>query len=424
MLAPRNFLDLFAGAGGLSEGFIRSGYLPIAHIEMDKAACFTLRTRQAYHWLKANDMLELYDNYLNRNITRSQFYNLIPSKVLDRVINSEINQNNLLPIFEKVDALLGGQPLDLIIGGPPCQAYSIIGRSCTQDRKRSDTRNYLYQDYGKFLQRYKPKYFIFENVKGLLSAKDAEGNLYLDKMCQLFQNIGYNVTYQTINAKDIGVPQHRERVILVGAYKEKRGFPRVCSIALNRASVEDIFEDLPNIQAGQGDPNQIFLSPIYHKSLDDLKIRSTNQEGKTTLHWSRNHNARDLEIYYIALTKWLNSRERLSYNHLPKRLQTHQNTVTFLDRFKVVAGELSYSHTITAHIAKDGHYYIHPDIAQNRSLTPREAARLQTFPDDYFFESVKDKPARTAPFRQIGNAVPVLLAEAVALGLREMMENQ
>lgn len=114
---------------------------------------------------------------------------------------------------------------------------------------------------------------------------------------------------------------------------------------------------------------------------------------------------------------WNRTGTRVSYIDLPENLRTHQNTESFLDRFKVVAGNLPYAQTIVAHIARDGHYFIHPDIAQNRSLTPREAARIQTFPDNYYFESKKGVPSRTLAFKQIGNAVPVRLAYHIALAL-------
>ena len=133
-----------------------------------------------------------------------------------------------------------------------------------------------------------------------------------------------------------------------------------------------------------------------------------------TLHWARPNTEQDLEIYRIAVDEWNKSRKRIRYTDLPTRLQTHKNNNAFLDRFKVVSQELPYSQTVVAHISKDGHYYIHPSLAQNRSLTPREAARLQTFPDDYYFESVSGTPSRKTAYKQIGNAVPVRLAESVA----------
>ena len=126
-----------------------------------------------------------------------------------------------------------------------------------------------------------------------------------------------------------------------------------------------------------------------------------------------------MEIYRRAVELWIKEKKRLEYDDLPEYLKTHNNRTAFVDRFKVVAADLPAAHTVLAHLAKDGHYYIHPDIKQNRSITPREAARLQTFPDDYFFEGVTEKPSRAAAFRQIGNAVPVLLARKIAEKLKE-----
>lgn len=114
---------------------------------------------------------------------------------------------------------------------------------------------------------------------------------------------------------------------------------------------------------------------------------------------------------------WNKNKMRVAYTDLPERLRTHRNTKSFLDRFKVVAGDLNCSQTVVAHISRDGHYFIHPDIRQNRSLTPREAARIQTFPDNYYFESASGRPSRTLAYKQIGNAVPVCLAYSVAAAL-------
>ena len=153
-------------------------------------------------------------------------------------------------------------------------------------------------------------------------------------------------------------------------------------------------------------------------------VRSQIPEMPITYYCSRTHKEQDLEIYRIAVNKWNNQHERLKYSDLPERLKTHRNQESFLDRFKVVAENEVASQTVVAHIAKDGHYYIHPSLEQNRSLTPREAARLQTFPDDYFFESVSGKPSRTDAFKQIGNAVPVRLAYVIAQQLWGIMEDE
>lgn len=412
-----NYLDLFAGAGGLSEGFIRAEFNPIAHVEMDIAACYTLRTRMAYHHLKANNNLEQYANYLKGVIKRKEFYGEVPDDIVKSVINEEIGKETLQDIFSQIDRIRGSQKVDLIIGGPPCQAYSYIGRARCPNRMEGDPRNDLYTFYAEFLKEYKPKYFVFENVPGLLSATDEEGDSYLNLMQDLFREYGYETEFETLNAKNHGVPQNRRRIILVGKEGTSTGFypkPSKCKLDV---LVEEILSDLPSIKAGEGNTGPCNMDSDYHQWLQDTGIR--NETVPVTLHQARTNNEQDREIYKRAVELWNEKEGRLQYNELPERLQTHKNKNSFLDRFKVVAGNSLYSHTIVAHIAKDGHHYIHPDIDQNRSLTPREAARLQTFPDDYYFESCSGKPSRTPAYRQIGNAVPVLLAQKVAEKLRE-----
>ena len=160
----------------------------------------------------------------------------------------------------------------------------------------------------------------------------------------------------------------------------------------------------------------------------DIKVEGTGREAleatsvldedvPVTQHQVRPNNKTDLEIYRRAVELW-NKGKRLSYEQLPKKLRTRTNLTSFKDRYKVVDGTAHASHTVIAHIAKDGHYYIHPDIKQNRSLSVREAARLQTFPDNYYFESGSHQSGRAAPYRQIGNAVPVMLAKKIAEAMK------
>lgn len=417
MSSARNYLDLFAGAGGLSEGFIRAGFNPVAHVEMEAAACFTLRTRMAYHWLREQGQEKHYAAYLGGEMSRSELYDQVPKELIQSVINTEIAEATLTDIFCQIDKLLGGRRLDLVIGGPPCQAYSVIGRARAQNRMQGDKRNDLYLFYAEFLKRYEPTYFVFENVPGLLSAKDPRGNSYLGLMQELFRNSGYDTEYKVLSANDYGVPQSRKRVILVGKKGTSSGFypePERCT---PNVRVKEILSDLPSIKAGEGDAGPCDMNSCESLWLYDAGIR--NDKLPVTLHQARYNNERDLEIYRRAVSLWENERVRLKYTDLPEKLKTHRNQETFVNRFKVVAGDLPFSHTVVAHIAMDGHYYIHPDIEQNRSLTPREAARLQTFPDDYYFESESGKPYRTPAFRQIGNAVPVILAQKIAETLRE-----
>lgn len=414
-----NYLDIFAGAGGLSEGFIRAGYAPVAHIEMDKAACYTIKTRLAYKWLNEHQEIATYTRYLKREITRQELYDTVPEGLLASVLNYEIAESNLMEIFQKVDQLLNGSPLDLIVGGPPCQAYSLVGRARDENGMVGDKRNYLYILYADFLRKYHPKYFVFENVTGLLSAKDVDGELYFDKMRQLFRECGYSIEYKKLNAKDYGVLQNRARIILIGKYGQHKGFYPNLRKVERHCSVEEVFKDLPNIKNGKGSYG---LLPTIHYDgtyLYDAKIKERDLEP-VSLHCARPHTSQDLKIYKKVVQLWNKEKKRLSYADLPKKLRSQNNLNSFLDRFKVVAADLAYSQTIVAHIAKDGHYFIHPDIKQNRSLTPREVARLQTFPDNYYFESASGRPSRTTAFKQIGNAVPVLLAEKIAMALLEV----
>jgi DNA (cytosine-5)-methyltransferase 1 len=416
-----NFIDLFSGAGGLSEGFIRQGFNPIAHVEIDGAACNTLRTRTAYHYLVATNNKEKYIDYLKRKITREELYKLIPEELINSVINKQIGGYNNRKIYNTIDKLLDKQNVDLIIGGPPCQAYSLIGRGADKNGMKGDERNHLYIEYANFLRRYKPKVFVFENVVGLLSAKDeSDDELYLDKMRKRFRKIGYNTELKVLEADDFGVLQKRKRIILIGkrGLRNKNFYPDFKKVQ-NNITVKQLFHGLPNIQAGEGE----FYITKYNRQksilLENMKIQ--NGLDFTTQHIARPHNETDKEIYQIAVDKWNKKQERLNYNDLPERLKNHKNRNSFTDRFKVVAQELPSCHTVVAHIAKDGHYYIHPDIQQNRSITPREAARLQSFPDDYFFEGQSEKPSRTAAFKQIGNAVPPLMAEEIAKEIKKLL---
>ncbi|MCR5813126.1 MAG: DNA cytosine methyltransferase [Desulfovibrio sp.] len=411
-------LDLFAGAGGLSEGFQRVGFESVAHIEMDRAACYTLKTRKAYKWLLEKGKAEIYDQYLSGKITRDEYYSAIPDEVLSSVLNYEISEDNLDNIYADVDRYLDGKHLSLILGGPPCQAYSVIGRARSSTGMVGDKRNYLYILYAEFLKRYQPEYFIFENVSGLLSAKDEDGRLHFDKIRNLFAECGYSVEYKVLNAKDYGVLQNRKRIILIGIHGDYHNFYPEIEKIQSDCQVREVLSDLPHVDAGGGIPGPVDTMPYHGHYLYDAHIKIKNGQ-QVTLHWARSNSEQDLEIYKIVADEWNNNKKRINYCDLPTRLQTHKNTRAFLDRFKVVAQDLKYCQTIVAHISKDGHYYIHP--TQNRSLTPREAARLQTFPDDYYFESVSGEPSKTAAFEQIGNAVPVLLAECVAKALNKRL---
>ncbi len=415
-MAGLRYLDLFAGAGGLSEGFMRAGFIPVSHVEMDTAACYTLKTRLAYKWLLTQGKADIYDSYLRGEITRDDFYRVVPEELLSTVLNYEISWDSIEEIFTRIDINLKDKKIDLIVGGPPCQAYSLIGRARDENGMLGDKRNYLYQLYGEFLKRYKPRFFVFENVTGLLSAKDTDGILHFEKMQAMFQQYGYKTEYKILNAADFGVLQNRRRIILIGKYGESNDFYPEIETVKREYNVGEIFTDLPSIQAGGGTIKPIHTLSYHGKYLYISGIKNTDRQ-LVTFYNARTNTEQDKKIYRIAVDLWNREHKRLNYTDLSEDLQTQNNKVSFLDRFKVVAADIDCSQTVVAHVAKDGHYFIHPDISQNRSLTPREIARLQTFPDDYYFESVSGKPSRTTAYKQIGNAVPVCLAEKVAKAL-------
>lgn len=403
-----NYIDLFAGAGGLSEGFWQAGYTPIAHIEMNRDAAQTLKTRVCYHYLKEHNNLAPYRRYERGKITREQLYTFVPNELLDSVINIAISYESIAGIFNIVDSLLGKDPVDIIIGGPPCQAYSLVGRAKGTGGD-DDHRNYLYRLYCRFLKKYRPKMFVFENVPGLLSANDGK---YFHNIKHTLRANGYHIDVKELNAKDFGVLQNRRRLIIIGWRSDLDCFYPDFAKVQHNFIVNDILRDLPPIQAGE--KNNRYKAGRISPYLTQYEIRQPRDV--LTFHVARPHIERDRVIYRTAINLWNESHKRLKYTDLPSELITHRNTTSFLDRFKVVEGDMSACHTMLAHISKDGHYFIHPDINQARSLTVREAARIQSFPDNYYFEG-----SRTAAFTQIGNAVPPIMAKVIAERLAEQL---
>lgn len=404
-----NFIELFAGASGLGSGFSIEKFDPIAMVEMDYYCCETLKTRMAYHYLVKKGNISVYNDYLAGNIDKKTLYDKIPKKILDKTIHKEINADNFEFIKKSIKDKLKNKELDLILGGPPCQAYSIIGKY-NKHLKEDDNRFHLYKFFASFLKEFKPKIFLFENVLGLLSI---DGGKLFKLVKKEFEAAGYNINYQVLDCSKYGVLQQRKRVILIGTREDLNISFDFASIpkVKNNYLVADILKDLHPLQASKGSSKYAQKTNNYLKK---YKIR--DRENFVTCHEARPHNKRDLDIYKQVVKLWNESKTRLKYNELPEKLRTHKNIKSFLDRFKVVADNVQYSHTMVSHIAKDGHHYIHPDIKQNRSLTVREAARIQSFPDNYFFEG-----PRTSQFTQVGNAVPPILAKALAKQIKTIL---
>jgi DNA (cytosine-5)-methyltransferase 1 len=239
------FIDLFAGAGGLSEGFIRAGMTPVAHVEMDGNACDTIRTRIAFHYLRSQGRQSEYNDYLKGNISREELWSLVPPSVMDSVIETEISAQTIPSVFSQIDRQLGEEKVQLIIGGPPCQAYSLVGRSRDPKRMADDKRNFLFKHYAEFLVRYQPKFFVFENVLGLLTAGNKR---YFNEMTSLFAELGYSTDYKILNSEDYGVLQKRRRVIIIGRRgKANFKFPKLNERStISNQVLRDLLPTYPN----------------------------------------------------------------------------------------------------------------------------------------------------------------------------------
>lgn len=436
-------IDLFSGAGGLTEGFLSEGYKFIAHVEKEYWACETLKTRIMYYYLKNKNDIELYNTYLknsdsyneiekNREIVYKKYPEL--KQILEKtVLNKKFGNieedeqatdiNTIIKLIEESMELSGEKKIDLIIGGPPCQAYSIIGRSRMKEKVKKDNRNYLFYYYRDIVEHFKPKIFIFENVPGIFTAM---GGKIFEEIKEKFAEIGYELktnreddTQECIkDTSKYGVYQTRKRVILFGYQKQyEYEYPDIKKYALKfneKITTQNAIGDLNKLQPGEGEDRKLVKynsepKSEYEKYLRQDSIGILNHKARKI------NEKRDRVIYRTAIEK-ANKSEQLYYSNLPETLKTHKNQNTFSDRFKVHAKE-EVPHTIVAHISKDGHYNIHPDINQCRSLTVREAARIQSFPDNYLFEG-----PRTEQYIQVGNAVPPILSKAIARALKPYYE--
>ncbi len=447
-------VDIFAGCGGLSEGFRQVGFDVIAQVEMDRWACETLRTRHLYYELNKIKKGHLYRRYLKEELTRKDILDACPNieqSISCRVIQATLGEEGIGTIREKIEAskeFHHAPRVHILLGGPPCQCYSMMGRARDPFRMEKDERHYLYKYYLEILEYLQPDFFIYENVPGLFTAK-VGGREIFRKILGDFSSLNppYGITppleqisedpcSYIFNSADFHIPQSRKRLILVGYRKSleqtnpgiKEMFARLQKQALrNRGTghltVDDAIGDLPRLKPGDGSDS--WLGP--YSSSADLKhyqIQMRRQSPGIVHHRARTHMRSDLERYKFFIEYHLNGNKTADLTDLlaerPDLTPAHNNLDKFLDRFKVQWWNKPAS-TITAHIHKDGHYYIHPDIDQCRSFTVREAARCQSFPDNFKFEG-----PRTEQFKQVGNAVPPMLsyvmAHAILRELRKIYE--
>lgn len=511
---PWQIVDLFAGPGGLGEGFssVENGnaFKTIVSAEVDPAALSTLRLRAFYRQLRRQNPEALTDYYrFCESEGKGQPWTERSKKEWDlasleaRLIRLGSVEGNK-DLDDVLDKELNSDKQWVLIGGPPCQAYSLVGRSRNlgkaEYKPEEDHRHFLYLEYLRIIQSKRPAIFVMENVKGILSSKvngklifpkilqdlsDPDAALGIPdtgrtkyKICSLVTDEVYengadldkvNFSNYVIKADEYGVPQGRHRVILVGVSEDfPNGLNGRYLVPSKGAFVEDLIGNLPPLRSTitkVKDNSYVWCAEVM-KHLDelyascclkenkDLKLESRlkiarasfsgghlgsgTRPAEVSVRWNGKTGSLDLDKWFEdkKLKFWLNHRARGHMSSdlkryvyaaifadahgrspkghaefdLPGLAPDHKNWKTgkFCDRFKVQIRK-STSSTITSHISKDGHYFIHYDANQCRSLTVREAARLQTFPDNYLFLGNK-----TEQYHQVGNAVPPLLAAQIA----------
>ncbi len=398
-------IDLFAGCGGLSLGFQETNlYELMAHVEWEQAPIEAIR-----EWLISQGEKESSEKLIHFDIQR-----------LDELFNGWSGdpkyQNGAG--LDKLVKSAGG--VDVIIGGPPCQAYSIAGRVRDENGMHFDYRNYLFESYLEVVKRYQPKAFVFENVPGMLSA--APGGVSIsERVTKAFNEAGYaivsNLKDAVVDLWNYGVPQKRTRVIIIGLKKDH--------FTDHQKRLNDFYKKFLPSQAKPVISSQTALSDLPAllplkkvENANGKKFSHSYPEGSISHHVPRFHSQRDIKIFQLLakdLQKPKNKRQFQTVEDL-KRLYTEQTGKTSaVHKYHVINPE-EPSNTIPAHLYKDGLRHIHWDHKQARSLTVREAARLQTFPDLYKFGA-----SQTDAYKMIGNAVPPAFARALALALYEVL---
>jgi len=386
-----NIIDLFAGCGGLLDGFLQTGlYTPIASVEWEKAPVDTLRRRlkNKWHITDADNSVIRFD--MQRFDELTQGFN-----------------DSCYGIHSGLDSIINNRKIDGIIGGPPCQAYSVARRTHDKEKLKTDYKNYLFEYYLKIVERYQPRFFIFENVPGMLSAMP-DGTLITDLIKRDIKNKNYEIIdnlkeYAIVDTSDYGIPQQRHRVILLGLNKKYFNNTNIQKMLQDfyknilpsfkvstKISVKDAIGDLPGCY------------PTRKEFTKDRKRYSHSIPNcKITWQIPRFHSKRDYKIFKMlakdietGTNKYSNAEE------LNKIYNKITGANSHVHKYHVLKSDLP-STTILAHLYKDGLRFIHYDSEQARSITVREAARLQSFDDDFEFIGSMGQV-----YKMIGNAVP------------------
>ncbi len=407
-----SMIDLFAGCGGLTEGFEQSGhYEMIAGVEWDTAPVDCLRHRMKTKW----GMADADDRILRFDMQRSQ--ELISGWKDDSAYGTSEGIQHFVDRF--------GGHVDLIIGGPPCQAYSIAGRVRDEHGMRNDYRNYLFESYLAVVNTYRPKAFLFENVPGLLSAKPGDGSFHIvDRIHEEFLNAGYylldDLSNAIIDMTEYGVPQRRSRIIILGinsdCYSEEQ------AKALLQQFYYDVLpkrkEKIKTVKDAIGDLPALYPLPDGHIIKGERKKYShtLNPDPDVLNHDPRFANERDIKTFRLLAEDIASGTNKYTSVESLKDLYTEvTGKESNVHKFYVLRWN-EPSNLIPAHLFKDGLRHIHPDPAQARTITVREAARLQTFPDDFEFTTHSN-----LDYKMIGNAVPPKFARKLADALYELI---
>ena len=405
-------IDLFSGAGGLSEGFLMTKKFDfLAHVEWEKPMVDTLRNNLVKRWGYTEE--KAIERVIRFDIQKTE--ELISGSWTDETIKSYGYDNSKLIAEKGIDGIVGKKNVDIIIGGPPCQAYSLAGRAQDPNSMKEDYRNYLFESFVKVVNYFKPKMFVFENVPGILSAAPGD-ELVIERICKAFESIGYEIRKphdmkeSIYSSVDFNVPQNRRRVIIIGVNKNTKysveEFYEKLSLRksnLPRKTVKDAIKDLPRFK------------PLEKSYKEGARNISHVLVGKVvvSLHKARYNNKRDIGVFKVWLENEMNNitnEEKLEFYYKITGHKTNHNKYRSLEWNKP-------SPTIVSHLYKDGLMFIHPDKEQLRTITIREAALLQTFPRDYEFIG-----SDAFCFKMIGNAVPVLFAKSIALSIIDVLE--
>lgn len=397
-----NIIDLFAGCGGLTDGFLQTEkYNTLAAVDWEFPTVQTLKKRLSTKW---NYDLEK-ENILHFDIQRT-----------DELINgfSDVKYGNSVGL----DNLIGNNQVDLIVGGPPCQAYSIAGRVRDENGMQDDYRNYLFESYVKLVSHYQPRAFVFENVEGILSAKPG-GISIVERIKLAFNEIGYEIT-DSLRSKALfdtsfyNVPQKRKRVIIFGVPKNQNSRNKINSF-YSKMKLKATLEPLNSKNAFEFLP-KIFPDKNNLKHSHSLKLNGVPLPKN---HEPRMHNERDIEIFKLLAEDIKNGREEyVSSKALIELYKQKTGKESKFHKYHVIR-EDKPSNTIPAHLYKDGLRHIHPDPKQARSITVREAARLQTFDDEFEFLG-----SRGDQYKMIGNAVPPAFSKVIAETVNEILLNK